>query len=101
MEICAQTKREDLMAGQVSQGGTPINLSSSGAISLQPCTVIGYHVNTTGGGTIIFKDGGTSGTALNAAATPGTGFQAFPCAFKTSAFLTIAGTIDITVFVQQ
>ena len=84
----------------VSQAGTPINLTSSGAVSLVPCAVIGYHVNTTSGGTIVFRNGGAAGTAVNAAATPGTGFQAFPAAFSSACYLTISGTIDITVFVQ-
>lgn len=85
---------------QVQQGGTPVNLTSSGAISLRPGTLIGYHVNTTSGGTIVLRDGGSGGTALNAAFTPGTGFQAFPAVFTSSsgAYATISGTIDVTFF---
>lgn len=83
---------------QVQQGGTPTNLTSSGAISLGPGTLIGYHVNSTSAGTIIFKDGGTGGTALSGTITPGTGFQAFPAYFRTSAFATLGGTIDVTFF---
>lgn len=85
--------------GQVQQGGAPINLSSSGVVSLRPGTLIGYHVNTTSGGTLVIKDGTTtSGTALNAAVTPGTGFTAFPATCSTGCYVTISGTIDVTFF---
>jgi len=86
--------------GMVNQAGVAKNLSASGAVSLTPCSVIGYHVNSTSGGTLIFKDGGASGTAYNAAVTPLVGFTAFPATFQTSCYLTISGTIDVTVFVQ-
>ena len=84
--------------GQVHQSGSPINLSTSGAISNVPGSLIGYHVNSTTGGTIVFRDGGASGTALNAAVTPAVGFTAFPAEFKTSAYATIANTMDVTFF---
>ena len=87
--------------GMVNQAGTPVNLSASGAVSLQPCNVIGYHVNSTSGGTLVFRNGTTaSGTALNAAVAPLVGFTAFPASLNTGCFLTISGTIDVTVFVQ-
>ena len=85
---------------QIQQGGTPINLTSSGAISTCPGTLIGYHVNSTSGGTIVFKNGGTSGTAVSGTITPSLGFNAFPAYFTSSvgAFATISGTIDVTFF---
>ncbi len=86
------------MANAVNQGGAPINLSSSGAISNVPGWLIGYHVNSTSAGTIVFKNGGTSGTAVSGTITPVIGFQAFPAFFSTSAFATIGGTIDVTFF---
>ena len=86
---------------QVQQAGAPVNLSASGAVSLVPCNVIGYHVNSTGGGTLVFRDGPTvAGTAVNAATTPLVGFTAFPASMSSGCFLTISGTIDVTVFVQ-
>ena len=84
---------------QIQQSGTPINLSVSGSISLAKCSLIGYHVNSTGGGTLVFRNGGSGGTALNAATTPVQGFNAFPAYCPAGAYLTISGTIDVTVFV--
>lgn len=84
---------------QIQQCGTPVNLSSSGAVSLLPGTLLGYHVNSTSGGTIVIKDGTTTaGTALNAAVTPGVGFTPFPAYCTTGCYATIAGTIDVTFF---
>lgn len=85
---------------QIQQSGTPVNLSASGAISLCRGSLLGYHVNSTSGGTIVIKNGGSSGTALNAAVAPGVGFTAFP-AYITSAsgaYATLSGTIDVTFF---
>ena len=59
---------------QIAQSGTPVNLSASGAVSLVSGSVLGYHVNSTSGGTLVIRNGGTSaGTALNAAVAPGVG----------------------------
>lgn len=90
------------MPAQLSQSGIPINLTSSGALTKDRGQLIGYHVNSTSGGTIVFKDGGTSGTAVSGTITPTIGYQPFPCYFATAAggFATIAGTIDVTFFVQ-
>ena len=87
--------------GMVNQAGVPINLSASGIVSKASCAIIGYHVNSTSGGTLIFRNGSTSsGSAVNAAVTPLVGFTAFPCTLESGCYLSISGTIDVTVFVQ-
>ena len=84
---------------QIAQSGTPVNLSASGAVSLVPGTILGYHCNSTSGGTLVFKNGGTTaGTALNAAVAPGVGFTPFPAYCTSGCYVTISGTIDVTVF---
>ena len=83
---------------QVQQAGTPILLTSSGAISLTPGTLVGMYVNSTTGGTVVIKDGGTSGTALTGTITPAVGWHTF-CFTTTSssgAYATIANTISVT-----
>ena len=87
--------------GMVNQAGVPINLSASGAVSLRPCDVIGYHVNSTSGGTLVFKNGTTTaGTAVSGTITPAVGFTAFPADLNTGCYVDITGTINVTVFVQ-
>ena len=85
---------------QIQQSGTPVNLSSSGAISATTGSLIGWHVNSTSGGTIVINDGGSSGTALNAATASPQGWTTFPAYITSSdgAYATISGTIDVTFF---
>lgn len=86
--------------GMVNQAGTPILLTASGAASLAPCTIIGFYVNSTSSGTIVFRDGGSGGTAVSGTITPAVGFHCFPATFTSSCYLTIGGTLNVTVFVQ-
>lgn len=80
--------------------GQPKNLTASGAISAQSCKLIGFYVASTTSGTIILKDGGSSGTAITGTITPAVGWHFLPAEFATSAYATIANTINVTfVFV--
>lgn len=78
--------------------GAPVNLTASGAISANPAILAGFYVNSTTAGTIILKDGGSSGTAICGTITPAVGFHRFPATFKTSAYATIGGTLNVTFF---
>lgn len=78
--------------------GSPVNLTASGAINANPGALLGFYVNSTTGGTLILKDGGTSGTALTGTITPAIGFHRFPAQFITSAYATIANTLNVTFF---
>lgn len=86
----------------VKQAGTPKLLTSTGTISIVDCAMIGYHVNSTTGGTMVFRvgaAGAASGTAVSGTITPGTGFQAFPMEAPGGCHVTIGGTLDVTFFV--
>jgi hypothetical protein len=83
----------------MSQAGTPINLSSSGIISKVAGSLLGYHVNSTSSGTIVFRDGTLAASAvISGTITPAIGFQWFPAAMPNGAFATIGGTLDVTFF---
>lgn len=82
----------------VIEGGSPVNLTASGAVSTVPGTLIGFYVNSTSSGTIIIKDGGSSGTALSGTITPAIGFHRFPASIGTSCYATIANTLNVTLF---
>ena len=83
---------------QVQQSGSYKNLTSSGAFSLTPGSLIGFYVNSTTGGTIVIKDGGTSGTAVSGTITPAVGWHTYPAQITSSSggFATLANTIDVT-----
>lgn len=84
---------------QEVQAGVPILLTGSGAVSLCAGTLLGFYVASTTGGTIIIKDGGTSGTAVSGTITPAAGvYHRFPAYFTSSCFFTIANTISVTAF---
>lgn len=84
--------------GAVYEGGNPKNLTASGAISSGPCTLLGFYVHSTTNGTIVIRDGGASGTAISGTITPAVGFHRYPTVIGTSAYATIANTIDVTFF---
>ena len=84
---------------QFWESGTPTNISSSGAVSLLPGTLLGFYVNSTGGGTVVVGNGTTSGaTAISGTLTPVIGFHRFPAFCTFGCYITLSGTINITAF---
>ena len=75
-------------------------VDSSAAISAGPCQLLGFYVASTTAGTVVIKDGGSSGTALSGTITPAAGvYHNFPANVGTSAYATLGGTnIDVTFF---
>lgn len=84
----------------VTESGAPINLTSSGAISKCPGTLLGFYVNSTSSGTIALVDGGSGGTAISGTITPAIGYHRFPAQFTAAAgaYATIGATINVTFF---
>lgn len=82
----------------VTEAGSPKNLTGAGVINANPGSLIGFYVNSTTSGTIVLRDGGASGTAISGTITPAIGFHRFPASFGTSAYATLANTIDVTFF---
>lgn len=80
---------------QVIESGNPKLLTATGTIFGSPCTLLGFYVNSTTGGTIVIND---DATAISGTITPAIGFHRFPASFGTSAKVTIANTISVTFF---
>lgn len=80
---------------QVVEAGTPINLTGTGNVSLAPGNLFGFYVNSTTAGTIIINDGST---AISGTITPAIGFHRFPAYCRTNCNVTIANTLNVTVF---
>ena len=78
--------------------GTPVNTTSTLAITTKPAVLTGFYVNSTTSGTIVFRDGGASGTVVSGTITPAIGWHFFPVSFATSIHATIANTLDVTFF---
>ncbi len=77
--------------------GSYSNITSTTAITAKPTILTGFYVNSTSSGTIVFKDGGASGTVVSGTITPAIGWHFFPASFATSLHATIANTLDVTL----
>lgn len=89
--------------GQFVQSGTPINKTATATISVTSCALLGFFVNSTTAGTIVFRTGNagaSSGTAISGTITPAAGtFHPFPAFCVDGLHATIANTLDVTFFV--
>lgn len=82
--------------------GTPVNFTATGNIVLTTnCTLLGFYVNSTTSGTVVFRKGGSGGTVLNGTITPAIGFHRFPASCPGGLHVTVGGTIDATAFVVE
>ena len=87
------------MSQPVAEVGGYKNITETGAVSTGPCQVIGFYVNSTNGGTLVLRDGGSGGTVMCGTITPAIGFHRFPANVGSSLHATIAGTaLDVTFF---
>jgi hypothetical protein len=87
------------MSGMTFEGGNYKNITSTGAVTAQPGTLLGFYVNSTTGGTLVLRDGGSGGTVMNGTITPAIGFHRYPAVFGTSGLhATIVNTMDVTFF---
>ena len=88
------------MSVPIIQGYNSANITSTTALTTKPCFMGGFFVNSTNAGTVVFRDGGASGTAISGTITPAAGtFHWFPATIGSSLHATIAGTaLDLTIF---
>lgn len=87
--------------GLVIEAGQYKNLTATGDVSTKNVALVGFYVNSTSGGTLVLKEGGTGGTALGGTITPDIGFHAYPVRAESGLHATIAGTINVTFFYLQ
>ena len=87
------------MSQPVAEVGGYKNITETGAVSTGPCQLIGVYVNSTNGGTLVLRDGGSGGTVMCGTITPAIGFHRFPANVGSSLHATIAGTaLNVTFF---
>lgn len=83
----------------VTEGGNYKNITATGAVTANGGTLLGFYVNSTTSGTIVFRDGGSNGTVMNGTITPAVGFHRFPATFGAGGLhATVGGTLDATIF---
>lgn len=84
---------------QFVESGTPINKTSTGTVSVVSGTLLGFYVNNTSSGTIVFRvgaAGASSGTVISGTITPAIGWNRYPAYCPSGLHATIGGTLDVT-----
>lgn len=89
------------MSNPVIETGNYKNITATGSVTTKPCFLLGFYVNNTSTGTLVLRDGGSSGTVMSGTITPAIGYNFFPAIVNGAAGLhaTIGGSsLDITFF---
>lgn len=86
------------MSQIVAPVGQYHNGTATAVVNSVSSHLIGFYVNSTSSGTIVFRDGGASGTTVSGTITPAIGYHAFPCTFASGIHITIANTLNVTLF---
>lgn len=89
------------MSAPVIEFGTPFRVTGTGAVGATTGggRLIGFYVASTSSGTLVLKDGGSSGTQISGTITPAAGaFHRFCASITTGLHVTVGGTIDVTFF---
>lgn len=88
------------MSNHVQESGTAVNLTTSAQVGRvsSPLTLLGFYVNSTTAGTIVFASASSGGTTYSGTITPAIGFHRFPISAPTGLYATIGGTLNVTLF---
>ncbi len=84
---------------QYVEAGTPINLTGTGTVSKASGSLLGFYVNNTSSGTIVFRigaNGASTGTVISGTITPAIGWAPYPAYCPSGLHATIGGTLDVT-----
>lgn len=76
--------------------GIATNLTASGNVggANRDCAVVGFYVNSTSSGTIVFN---VAGAAVTGTITPAIGWHFLPIACPGGCTVTIGGTLNVTI----
>lgn len=89
---------------QMPQVGRPVNITATGSVCTRSAAILGFYVNSTSSGTLIFRvgsNGTSSGTVINGVITPAIGWHFYPVTGSGGIHVTVGGTIDITIPVVE
>jgi hypothetical protein len=86
----------------VTETGFAKNITATGDVAgsatSQGGKLLGFYVNSTTGGTLVLRKGGSGGTVMCGTITPAIGYHPFPADFDGILHATIANTLDVTFF---
>ena len=86
---------------QYVESGTPINATGTGTVSVVSGTLLGFYVNNTTSGTLVFRTGnavagGSAATVISGTITPAIGWNRYPAYCVGGLHATVANTLDVT-----
>lgn len=88
------------MSTPTIENGDPKNITATGDVfATKDVYLLGFYVNSTTGGTLVLRKGGSGGTVMSGTITPAIGFHRFPAYCAGGLHATIANTLDVTFFV--
>jgi len=85
----------------VQESGTPINTTATATVSKVSGSLLGFYVNSTSSGTLVFRQGSAGaadGSVISGTITPAIGFHRYPAYCKDGCHVTVGATIDVTIF---
>lgn len=75
------------------------NITATAVVNARPTNLLGFYVNSTSAGTIVFHDSSTaSANAISGTITPAIGFHWFPAQLGQGLYVVIANTLNVTLF---
>ena len=87
---------------QVSLVGIPKNVTATGTVSAFSGRLLGFYVNSTSSGTIALNtQANKTPAAISGTITPAIGWHKFPAVYTDGLSVTIGGTLNVTLFVQE
>jgi hypothetical protein len=93
------------MSTLTAEAGSPVNITATGTVRIRDCILLGFFVNSTTAGTLVFRTGSqgtSSGTVQNGTITPAAGaYYNFPMICNNGLHVTVGGAIDVTFFVIE
>lgn len=76
------------------------NVTASAVVNDNPCSLVGFYVNSTSTGTIVFHDSDSASTsnAISGTITPAIGWHFFPAGLGSGLRVVIGNTLNVTLF---
>lgn len=78
--------------------GSYKNATASGNVSPRPGALLGFYVNSTSSGTVVFYDSEATATTIpiTGTITPAIGWHALPVAVANGIYAVVGGTLNVT-----
>ena len=90
------------MSNLIAENADPVNLTATANVfATRDVYLLGFYVNSTSGGTLVLRKGGSGGAAISGTITPLVGFHRFPAFCPGGLHATIAvAALNVTFFVS-